>query len=82
MHSNFIHSNSKLETKLSIDRKVKSESESCSHVLLFVTPMDHTDHGTLQARILEWVAVPFSRGFSQPRDQTQVSHTAGRFFTS
>ena len=82
MHSNFIHSNSKLETKLSIDRKVKSESESYSHVLLFVTPMDYTDHGTLQARILEWVAVPFSRGFSQPRDQTQVSHTAGRFFTS
>ena len=38
MHSNFIHSNSKLETKLSIDRKVKSESESCYHVLLFVTP--------------------------------------------
>ena len=36
----------------------------------------------LQARILEWVAMPFSRGSSQPRDQTQVSHTAGRFFTS
>ena len=39
-------------------------------------------HGTLQARILEWVAVPFFRGTSQPRDQTQVSHTAGRFITS
>ena len=37
--------------------------------------------GILQARILEWVAVPFSRGSSQPRDQTQVSHIAGRFFT-
>ena len=36
----------------------------------------------LQARILEWVAVPFSRGSSQPRDWTQVSHIAGRFFTS
>ena len=35
----------------------------------------------LQARILEWIAVPFSRVFSQPRDQTQVSHNAGRFFT-
>ena len=34
------------------------------------------------ARILEWVAVPFSRGFSQPRDWTQVSHIAGGFFTS
>ena len=31
-------------------------------------------HGILQARILEWVAIPFSRGSSQPRDQTQVSH--------
>ena len=36
----------------------------------------------LQARILEWVAFPFSRGSSQPRDQTQVSCIAGRFFTS
>ena len=45
-------------------------------------PMDCTVHGLLQARILEWVAGPFSRGSSQPRDQTQVSHTAGRFFTS
>ena len=39
-------------------------------------------HGILQARILEWVAFPFSRGSSQPRDQTQVSRIAGRFFTS
>ena len=39
-------------------------------------------HGNLQARILEWVAFPFSRGSSQPRDQTQVSHIAGRFLTS
>ena len=35
-----------------------------------------------QARIREWVAMPSSRGSSQPRDQTQVSHIAGRFFTS
>ena len=40
-------------------------------------PMDYTIHGILQARILEWVAFPFSRGSSQPRDQTQVSHIAG-----
>ena len=39
--------------------------------------MDYTVHGILQARILEGVAVPFSRGFSQPRGQTQVSHIAG-----
>ena len=38
-------------------------------------------HGILQARILEWVAFPFSRGSSQPRDQTQVSRIAGGFFT-
>ena len=44
--------------------------------------MDYTVHGILQARISEWVAFPFSRGSSQPRDQTQVSHIAGRFFTS
>ena len=45
-------------------------------------PMDYTVHGVLQAGILEWVAYPFSRGFSQPRDQTGVSCIAGRFFTS
>ena len=38
-------------------------------------------HGILQTRILQWVAIPFSRGFSQPRDRTQVSHIVGRFFT-
>ena len=38
-------------------------------------------HGILQARILEWVAIPFSRGCSQPRDWTQVSCIAGGFFT-
>ena len=36
-------------------------------------PYDYRVHGILQARILEWVAFPFSRGSSQPRDQTQVS---------
>ena len=41
-----------------------------------------TVRGILQARILEWVAVPFPRGFSQPRDRTQVSRIAGGFFTS
>ena len=45
-------------------------------------PMDYTVHGILQARILEWVAFTFSRGSSPPRDQTQVSCIAGRFFTS
>ena len=45
-------------------------------------PTDYTVHGILQVRILEWVAFPFSRGSSQPRDQTQVSCIAGEFFTS
>ena len=44
--------------------------------------MDYTVHEILQARILEWVAFPFSRESSKPKDQTQVSHIAGRFFTS
>ena len=38
-------------------------------------------HGIFQARILEWVAIPFSRGTSQPRDETQVFYIAGRFFS-
>ena len=45
-------------------------------------PMDYTVHGILQARMLEWVAFPFSRGSSQHRDWAQVSLIAGRFFTS
>ena len=44
--------------------------------------MDYQVHGILQARILEWVPFPFSRESSQPRDQTQVSCIAGRFFAS
>ena len=38
-------------------------------------------HGIFQARILEWVAISFFRGSSQPQNQTQVSCTAGRLFT-
>ena len=44
-------------------------------------PPGSSVHGILQARILEWVAIPFSRGSSPPRDQTPVSHIAGRFLT-
>ena len=57
-------------------------NESHSVVLTLCDPMDYTVHGILQARILEWVAFPFSRLSSQPRDQTQVSRIAGGFFTS
>ena len=45
-------------------------------------PTDYTVHGILQTRILEGVVFPFSTGYSQPRDQTQVSRIAGRFSTS
>ena len=54
-------------------------AQSCSTLC---NPMNYTVHGILEARILEWVAFPFSRGSSQPRYRTQVSHIAGRFFTS
>ena len=45
-------------------------------------PTDYTVPGILQARILEWLAFPFSRGSSQPKDRTQVFHIVGRFFTT
>ena len=61
--------------------KVKSESKSPSVVSDSSQPHDYTV-GILQARILEWVAFPFSRGSSQPRDWTQVSRIVGGFFTS
>ena len=45
------------------------------------SPPGSSVHGILQASILEWVAISFSRGSSQPRDRTQISHIAGEFFT-
>ena len=53
-----------------------------SCVQLFATPWAHTVHEILQARILEWVAFPFSRGSSRPRDRTQVSRIVHGFFTT
>ena len=60
--------------------------KSLSRVGLFVTPWTVARQallsmGILQARILEWAAMHSSRGSSQPRDGTQVSCIAGRFFT-
>ena len=46
------------------------------------SPPGSSVHGILQARILEWVAMPSSRGSSRPRDRIQVSSIAGRFFTT
>ena len=45
------------------------------------SPLGSSIHGILQARILEWVAMPSSRGSPQPRDQTQVSLVVARHFT-
>ena len=69
------------ETHSISEMKVKDSSfrELCP---AFSDPLDYTVHDIIQARILEWVAVPFSMGSSQPRDQTQDSGIAGRFFTS
>ena len=45
------------------------------------SPAGSSVHGILQVRIVEWVAISFSRGSSQPRDQTWLSHNISRFFT-
>ena len=62
------------------------ESEVAQLCLTLCNPMDYSlpgssVHGISQARILEWVALSFSRGSSQPRDWTQVTRIAGRRFT-
>ena len=66
-----------------VNVRVVLVTQSC---LTLCNPMDcgppgSSVHGILQARILEWVAIPFSRGSFRPRDRTWVSFIAGRFFT-
>ena len=61
--------------------KVKSVSRVRLSATPWTGPLHSSVHGILQARILEWVAFPFSRGSSQPRDQTQVSSIEVRFFS-
>ena len=63
-------------------RKVKGKRKSLSCARLFVIPWTIQSMELSMARVLDWAAIPFSRGSSQPRDQTQVSHITGRFFTS
>ena len=73
-----------IKNKLSImtkHRKKESESVSQSVVSIFCNLVDSSVHGILQARILEWVTMTFSRGFSCPRDRTGVSCIVVRFFT-
>ena len=62
-------------------QKVKVKLKVAQSCPILCNPMDYTVHGILQARILEWIAVPFSKRSSQPRDQTQA-RIAGKFFTS
>ena len=62
-----------------------SKASILRHSAFFMVQLSHppvsTVHGILQARILEWIAIPFSRQSSQPRDQIQVLRIACRFFT-
>ena len=63
-------------------------AQSCAQLYLTLcdpldcSPPGFSVHGMLQTRILEWVAISFSRGSYRPRDRSQVSCTAGRFFTN
>ena len=68
------------------NKKTKGIVKVAQSCLTLCNPMNcrltgSSVHGILQARILGWVALPFSRGSSQPRDQTQVSNIAGGLFT-
>ena len=75
----------KLETTGNLDLVLKVKVLAAQLSLTLCDPMDCSPpgssvHGILQTRILEWAAIPFSRGSSKPRDQTWVSRIAGRFF--
>ena len=66
--------------RVAVEWKVKVKvAQSCPTLCELV---DYTDHGIFQVIILEWVAFSFSRGSSQPRNQTGVSCIAGGFFTN
>ena len=65
---------------------LESESEVAQSCLTLCDPMDcslsgSSVHGIFQARLLEWIAISFSRGSSRPRNRTPVSRIAGRCFT-
>ena len=69
------------KSKLVIRLKWSQGAQSC---LALCNPMDlpcSSIHGIFQARVLEWVAISFSRGFSQTRDWTWFSRSVGRYFT-
>ena len=87
----FIHSSfDRLRLLPYLDCKICCDEHMCVLVahscLTLCNPMDYNPpgssvHGILQARILEWIAIPFSRGSSQARNQTRVYCIAGRLFT-
>ena len=74
-----------LQSSITLDILYECVLSHFSHVSLCdpkdYSPLGPSIHGILQARVLEWVAIPFSRVSSQSKDWTQVSRIAGRFFT-
>ena len=85
--SSKLHQRTKWVIKAYLSGKAHSDIvKSLSRVWLFATPWTvcslpgFSVHGILQARILEWVTISFSRASSRPRDRTQVSHIGGRRF--
>ena len=79
-HLSWLYAKGKHSENIQSTLKVKVKvTQSCPSLC---DPMDYTIGGILQARILEWVAFPFSRGSSWPRNRTGVSCIAGRFFAN
>ena len=75
-----------LRRNSSVDSKYKGKREAAQLCPTLCNPMDSSPpgssvHGIFQARVLEWVAIAFSRGFSPPRNRTWVSCIIGRCFT-
>ena len=77
------HKNGQLRVALTCITIAVLVTQSCPTLCdpMDCSPPGSSVHGILQAWILEWDAIPFSKGFSQPRDQTWISYIAGRFFT-
>ena len=80
IRSSLPHPGFLLHAKFLLALKVKMKVSQLCPTLC--DPLDNTVHVILQARKLEWVAFPFTRGSSQPGYRTQVSCIEGRFFTS
>ena len=70
-----------IHSRVSLVAQMVNKVKLLSHVWLFATPPGSSIRGIFRARVLERVAISFSRGSSWPRNQTQVSHIAGRHFT-